>query len=191
MSLIAKVRRRARDERGAALILVAIGLPAFILFGAFVIDVGNWWVHKRHLQVQADAAALAGATRFQFPNCDDDAIASEAIKYAGAQKWDTPAPTYAAAATEYNQQLGGSDPAKLFAGINRPSVYGREGIVIDSDLVGSPKPCSTGFIDVKATETDLRWFFPLTPAILDLLGATDQPASLDGKTQFIDAQARV
>ena len=67
----AHLRRRASDERGAALIFVAVGLPVFVAFGIFVIDVGNWWVHKRHLQTQADAAALAGAREFRFPACND------------------------------------------------------------------------------------------------------------------------
>ena len=184
-----RLRRRAGEERGAAMILVAIGLPVFILFGVFVIDVGNWWVHKRHLQTQADAAALAGAMKFRFPNCNDDVIAAEAIKYSGAQKWDTAPASYADAASEYNAQIGGSAPAKLFAGINRPSVYGREAVVIDTDLVGSPKPCTAGFVDVKATETDLPWFFQLGASFLDPF--TDDATTFEDGTEFIDAQARV
>ena len=62
---------------------MAVGLPAFIAFGIFVIDVGNWWVHKRHLQTQADAAALAGAREFRFPACNDKAIVEEAVDYSG------------------------------------------------------------------------------------------------------------
>ena len=36
----------------------------------FVVDVGNWFVHKRHLQMQADSAALAAAQDFSFPCAD-------------------------------------------------------------------------------------------------------------------------
>jgi hypothetical protein len=182
---ILHLRRRASDDRGAVLILVAIGLPAFIAFGIFVVDVGNWWVHKRHLQVQADAAALAGAMAYRFPGCDDNAIGADAIKYSGAQKWDTTPASYADATSTFNAQLGGSAATNLWAGINRPTVYGRDTPIIDSDLVGSPKPCSTGFVDVKATETDLPWFFELGAALLDKFNLAD------AKAAYIDAQARV
>ncbi len=180
---------RAGDEQGIALIFVVIALPLFILFGVFVIDVGNWWVHKRHLQVQADAAALAGAMAFRLPACNDDEIAAEAMKYSGAgTMWDTSPASYAAATSSFNAQLGGTAPGNVFAGINRPSVYGREGDVIDTDLVGSPTPCDTGFVDVKVTETDLPWFFQLTEAgtfFTDTFGITDS------ETAFIDGRARV
>ena len=35
-------------------------IPVVMLFLALSVDIGNWWVHKRHLQLQVDAAALAG-----------------------------------------------------------------------------------------------------------------------------------
>src|SRR5688572_9075395 len=105
-----RLRRLRHDERGAALIFVAVALPCFVLFSIFVIDVANWWVHKRHLQVQADAAALAGAQKFRYPNCDDNAIASEAIRFSGANKWDTSPAVYAAANPEFNPQIGNTDP---------------------------------------------------------------------------------
>ncbi len=45
-------------------------MPVILLFIAFSVDIGNWWVHKRHLQLQVDAAALAGGARFSqcFPD---------------------------------------------------------------------------------------------------------------------------
>ena len=187
--LLGCLRRRARDEQGVALIFVVIGLPAFLFFGVFVIDVGNWWVHKRHLQVQADAAALAGAMAYRLPACNDNEVVAEAMKYSGAGSlWDTAPPSYAAASSSFNNQLGGTDPDKVFAGINRPSVYGREDVVIDADLVGSPTPCDTGFVDAKVTETDLPWFFQLTEAGTYF---TDKFGLTDSETAFIDAQARV
>ena len=41
------------------LITVVLWLPLLVLMASFVLDVANWFVHKRHLQMQADAAALA------------------------------------------------------------------------------------------------------------------------------------
>ena len=57
----------ARRERGGVLVMVAIFIPVILMLASFVVDVGNWWEHKRHLQVQADAAVLAGGGQFAFP----------------------------------------------------------------------------------------------------------------------------
>ena len=35
-----------------------------LFMGMLVVDVGNWFIHRRHLQTQVDAAALAAATDF-------------------------------------------------------------------------------------------------------------------------------
>jgi hypothetical protein len=50
-----------RRERGQALVLVLLFLPALLAFAALVIDVGAAFHLRRHLQVSADAAALAAA----------------------------------------------------------------------------------------------------------------------------------
>ena len=84
------VRLRATDfrrESGQVVVLFAILLPVLFGLGAIVLDIGNWYVHKRHLQTQVDAAALAAATGFRA--CFFDAasanlgIASVALSYAG------------------------------------------------------------------------------------------------------------
>ena len=55
--------------------------------GAIVLDIGNWYVHKRHLQTQVDAAALAAASGFSScffdPTAANLGIASTALAYAG------------------------------------------------------------------------------------------------------------
>ena len=50
----------AAREEGGILVFVAMLTPILLLFLALSVDIGNWWVHKRHLQLQVDAAALAG-----------------------------------------------------------------------------------------------------------------------------------
>ena len=194
--LLQHLRRRAGDERGAALILVVVSLPALVGFGIFVIDVGNWWVHKRHLQTQADAAALAGAREFRLPACNDREIVEEAVDYSGGVLSD-PDVNYTAfngAPLNYNHQLAASarpsGPTQgLHTQVNTPDPYNRapeplpEGS-IDDDLAAMPAaerlPCSSLMVDVKMTETDIAGrFSPLR--FLDVLGFVD----------FIDARARV
>ena len=57
-------RRTGRDERGQVVVLFALLIPMLLALGAVVLDVGNWYVHKRHLQTLVDAGALAGAPKF-------------------------------------------------------------------------------------------------------------------------------
>jgi Putative Flp pilus-assembly TadE/G-like len=197
--LAQQLRRRAADETGAALIFVAIGLPVFIAFGIFVIDVGNWWVHKRHLQVQADAAALAGAREFRFPVCSDKDIVEEAVDYSGGVLSDPDAnyTAFDSAPLDYNHQLAASarpsGPTQgLHTQVNTPNPYLRpdpvnrpdDQLPVDQDLADMAatdrKPCSAQMIDVKMTETDIGGrFSPLR--FLNVLGFVD----------YIDAQARV
>src|SRR5258708_40213146 len=75
-------RRLARDERGATLVMFALALPVLMLMIAFVLDVGNWFEHKRHLQMQADSAALAAALDLRSP-CSDTVVANTAAAYGG------------------------------------------------------------------------------------------------------------
>src|SRR5262245_39981721 len=84
------VMRRTRhlsQEGGQVVVLFALLIPLFFAIGAVVLDVGNWYVHKRHLQTQVDAAVLAAAP--SFAGCFNDqsiansSIASTALGYAG------------------------------------------------------------------------------------------------------------
>jgi hypothetical protein len=137
-----------REERGAVMVMVAILLPVLILFSSFVIDVGNWFEHRRHLQMQADAAVLAAVSEFGSP-CSEAPIEDMARTYGGLK---------APALNTYNQQVGGTPlDAVLFDGLNQDTWPNQPGKV-DPDPPGGP-PCETGVIDVKLAEADLPWFF--------------------------------
>ena len=161
-------RVKAGSEAGFVLIQVAIALPAVLLLISFVVDVGNWWVHKRHLQIQADAAALAGAGNFVFPECDDDVIESAALLYGGKTGSGHNMPALVRTPDD-ELHMGGDSPGTY---LNRPSFYGRSEVV-DADLADNPTPCESGIVDVKMTETNAPWYF--------------RALSID----WIDAQARV
>ena len=144
------LRRRARDEQGAALILVVVGLPAFVAFGIFVIDVGNWWVHKRHLQTQADAAALAGAREYRFPACSNQDIVEEAVDYSGGVLADPDANYggFDGTPLNYNHQLAASArPTRPHAGAahagQHPRPVGRDHTHRSQERqqVGRRRPC--------------------------------------------------
>ena len=138
------------DERGGVLVMVAVWLPVLVLFIVFVVDVGNWFEHKRHLQMQVDAGALAGGGRFVVP-CNDGLIEAEARKYAG-----DPGVTGA-----FNAQVPPTSPGNVHILVNS-AAYWNEGGTNYSD--GGP-PCAAKAIDLKATESDLPLFFGVVPGL--------------------------
>lgn len=132
----------AAEERGGVLVFVAVTLPVLLLFAAFVLDVGNWFTHKRDLQKQADAAALAGGGKYTFP-CADDPIEEEALRYSGN------------AGATHNKEKP-ADPARTHVLINSVNFWHAGG----TDYSDGGRPCSTKFVDVKITEADIALFFP-------------------------------
>lgn len=137
------------DERGNVIIIVAVAMAAFIFLVAFVVDVANWKVHSRHLQLQADAAALAAAHTLGAGNCSDSLIAADAHKYGG--------PDASGALALYNAQVGGTPASRMHILINSAGYYGDTGAGDNTDPNGSP--CTAKYVDIKATETDLPWYF--------------------------------
>jgi hypothetical protein len=159
MHVTIRIRRELSDERGAVLVMVAVWMPVLIVMLTFVVDVGNWFEHKRHLQMQADAAALAAAHDFRIP-CENAPIEAAASAYGG---------------DDYNAQIGGTPPAKVFRRINSKTYHDQPGS--PDDTVEAP-PCAASMVDVKMTETDLPWFFqPLGVAFPSI--------------KYINARARV
>lgn len=51
---------RLGEEDGSVLVVAGIMLLAFALLGGVIVEAGQWFEHRRAIQVRADAAALAG-----------------------------------------------------------------------------------------------------------------------------------
>jgi hypothetical protein len=147
-------------ERGAVLPMFAMWLPVLVLVLVFVVDVANWFEHKRHLQMQADAGALAGGTAFTLP-CSDATINAITRKYGGDP----------GAAGPYNLQVPPTDPANVHLLINSTKFW-NEGGTNNSD--GGP-PCAAKMIDVKLTEANLPLFFG-APNLFDVVPAINARA---------------
>jgi Flp pilus assembly protein TadG len=136
----ARIRGRAADERGATLVLVTLFLPVLILVASLAIDVGNWFEHKRHLQMQADSAALAAALDLRSP-CSDATVDNTAASYGGG---------------DYNAQVQDRQ-ADVHMVINSRTYYNQTSPV--DSTVNTHPPCTADQVDVKLTETDLPWYF--------------------------------
>src|SRR5438874_6600285 len=118
----ARIAELAADERGAVLVTFALFAPVVILMAAFTMDAGNWFLHKRHLQVQADAAVFAAAREFQ--PCADASIYERAAQYGGDATVTTPSGTktfvFSNPEQPYNRQEGRGKPESgLHVLINR------------------------------------------------------------------------
>jgi hypothetical protein len=164
------VRAMLTAEDGGVLVWVAIALPVLILFVGFVIDVGNWFVHDRHLQTQADAAALAGAAELAtaFGACDDATDAAV----------DSAARLYSGEADDgYNHQVGGTSADDLHFVLNSADYYGTGNHAPTDETVVEAPPCEAGMVDVKMTETDLPLFLKVAGLFTDV--------------DFINSHARV
>jgi hypothetical protein len=151
---ISRLSAAATDERGAVLVIVGAAMLAFVLLAAFVVDAANFYEHKRHLQLQADAAALAGAHAFALAGCSDSTISGDAHKYGGSY-WDPVA--NAVVLEPFNSQVGGTNPANIHVLINSSGYFGDTGAGDNTDPNGSP--CNAKYVDIKATEAKLPWFF--------------------------------
>jgi hypothetical protein len=146
MSAPRGMARTAFEQRGAVLVLMALILPVLIGAGGLVVDIGNWFAHKRHLQVQADAGALAAAGKFRVP-CAPAAIEQEAGRYSSVE--------YTGPGPGYNPQLA-TPTGGLHREMNSKTYHNQASPVDDTVVEGDP--CTAKMIDVKLTETDLPWF---------------------------------
>jgi hypothetical protein len=159
MSALHSVGHSVASDRGAALPLFVLWLPVLVLFIVFVVDVGHWFEHKRHLQMQADAGALAGGPFLS--NCPNTAPATTtARRYAG----DPGQPS------AYNTQIGGSGRGQVTVLINSKTY-----------AAGGPPPddtgdmCGTMTLDVKISEANVPLFFRI-PGLFSRVSAINAHA---------------
>ena len=136
------LRDIAHDERGAMAVTIGLLLgPLLILFGVLAVDIGNWYVHKRELQIQADAGALAAASAYAYP-CSDSAISTVALSYAG---------------TDHNVFANvPAEGATRKVRVNQPN-FADQVTPGETELTGHP--CDDAAIDVKMTERHVPWLF--------------------------------
>jgi Flp pilus assembly protein TadG len=163
------------------IVLFALLIPVLFALGAVVLDVGNWYVHKRHLQTQVDAAAFAGAHEFWGcsslfdPITANKSIKARALEYAG-DTLRTPStidPLYTT--TVRNQQV--QEPNDVRIALNSATYWGApdapgtslldDTLDPDGNAATPGDPCTTRTLDVKATDHEapnILNFLPLSPS---------------------------
>lgn len=143
-----------RTEHGQVVVLFALLLPMLLAMSAFVIGIGNWFVHAKHLQTKADAGALAGGTAWEFP-CGTGITAID-------QRIATTAHAYA---EPNNPQVGGVPNSRIHAVLNAPDWYDNDS---NPGAADNPDICDGLRLDVKVTEDNsfpLASLLPLFPDI--------------------------
>ena len=167
------VQAFVRDERGGVAVLFAVLTPAFLFLFLLVVDVGNWYVHKRHLQMEVDAAALAGGAYFgdcfssdsSIAGAADDTIRNAATKYGGGP------------GSAYNVPGGGASMRITTRFNSKTFAVGGPG----ADDTETNGPCETPhlMLDVKQTEADVPFilgglisaFIPSAKTTIDAINA--------------------
>jgi Putative Flp pilus-assembly TadE/G-like len=149
--------RGVRNERGGVLVMVAVWLPVLLIFLAFVVDVGNWFEHQRHLQMQVDAGALAGGDVYAIPCSSTTAsnVTTTAHNYSG---------------NAVNAQVGGDKNVSV---VVNSANYPSQGGAADGDVC-APCPAPLDFpnercVDLKATDANVPDFV----RILSLFGGSN------------------
>jgi Flp pilus assembly protein TadG len=139
--MLGAFRRLHQEERGSVIIFFVGFLPVAFAIAAFVIDSANFFEHRRHLQLQADAGALATAQEFSGcftdPSAANAAIETAAVDYSGAT---------------HNAQIGPPDAQSRVQTRLNATDY-------DADSYSDGDPCDVGFLDVKLTEKNTLPFF--------------------------------
>jgi hypothetical protein len=164
-----KLRQSFADERGVALVVTVAVMLTLLVVAAYAIDAAIWYVHGRHLQTQADAAALAAVHDYTCtPGTADttvDAQIKNTVHLYDGTGLSTPA------VTPYNPQVPKSPiPATLFSPTQHnifsqvdAASYQNQSTPNDMAPTGSAwsgSPCADKAINVKLTESNLPSFFP-------------------------------
>jgi hypothetical protein len=137
-------------EDGGIIVLAAMLLPVVLLFLSLSIDIGNWWVHKRHLQLQVDAAALAGGALFgecfADPVAGSTAMQSEATRFGGG------------GGSSYNGQVGGTNKGTISL-LYQSKTYAAGSVPPDDTETALPCQTASLMFDVKGSEAGLPLLF--------------------------------
>ncbi len=81
--MLVRVRKFVQGSEGTVMVMMALGLVAFLGLASLAVDMGNLYVAKNELQNVADAAALAGARQL-IDNSNGTAVVDSTAAQAAA-----------------------------------------------------------------------------------------------------------
>ena len=156
-----------RDQRGVMTVLMAFLLPVLAGMASLVVDLGDVWQTRRHLQNCADAAAMAGA--WQLGNqVSARTVAASYLAFQGAAACGT-SPIYAF----FDRNADGTSDA-VSVTVSRPSSFGLARLIgINGGTVGAT---------AKAGKITPSGFSGIEPFGVQV--DPDQPCGRAGITQY-------
>ena len=123
--------------------MFALFAPVLVLVMSFVLDAGNLFSLQSHLQLQADAGALAAAQ--DFSPCSDATITADVHKYSGLP-----------GSAGYNGQVD-NGASGILESINSTIYPGP--VPGTPDNTNTAPPCTASAVDVKISDTNIPWYF--------------------------------
>ena len=174
-------------------VVFAVILPLFFFMAAAVWDVGNWWVHSRHLQTKVDASAFAGGGVWGFP-CGPDIdvnIEAEARRYVGEHVQADSAPF---TGTTFNPQVGETPGSKIHVVLNGSTWWDDDegSAPLDRTSPLNPSLCASKTLDVKSTEANNSPLFGWLPFFPDIKKkARVQIEEVEGLTGLLPIAVRL
>jgi len=146
-----------RAEGGGVLVAAAILMLVLAMVIAVALEVGNWFEHRRHLQLQTDAAVLAAGQL--FGKCISDPANAMSSMEALANQYG------GFAGSTVNAQVGTGGPfaGSVAAPTFNSTAYPAGGTTHPPDDTPAGDVCATGVFDVKATEHSIPNMFSFSP----------------------------
>ena len=161
--------RTQGPERGAMLPLFAVVLPLLMFLMAMTFDIGNWFVHARHLQTKVDAGAFGGGGSWEFPcgSSIDARIEDFARQYVGAH---TKADGSTYSTTPHNPQVGGTETRNLHVVLNGIDWFDEDSNPTPTERTdpANSSICESMTLDVKGTESNNTPLFGWIPFYPDI-----------------------
>jgi hypothetical protein len=149
-------RAGTHPEGGGVVVLTALLMLPIVLLLGLSVQIGNWFVHKRHLQTQVDAAALAAGQHF-----------AECMKSPGATvqaNMETEAARYGG--NTYNGQVGGATGRGTVQLWYQHNAYPPPSEAApDTDVGEGQDACASAMFDVKAVEGAIPHLFNIFPPL--------------------------
>ncbi len=127
-------------ERGATIVMAAIGMVAMILAAGLAVDISHFYTAKAELQTAADAAALAGTSQLNSTSGGIKSAVTEATKALNKYDFKNPV-TVTAASVTFAKNINGpymdsaaaqaSPGGVRFVKVTLPPAAGRRHLLAD------------------------------------------------------------
>ncbi len=153
--LTTAIGRLRRDERGGALVMFGVALPALLMAAGVVIDYGTLSEQRTAFQTVADGSALAAAREFRLANATPTGVQLAAEKFASTQLKALDQPGTIAATVDLRKMTVTVEVTNV-ARTNIMHMFGSDNVTVSARatarVLGTASICVIG-LETKKKET--------------------------------------